>query len=251
MTRTLMIAMGAACVALWFPSAANAADDDQPLDLRKIALTASRSVKTRKVRRGIIPPEYGIKSRDDDFAKDDKLDIVTIKVKVANKTGQDLEGLRVVCEFYGRDVSVRKKSAGPIGAEELAVSFDAKGVFTCEFQTHTLYDRTKDEVSLNANGTKANTSLTLPPHGISFFGYKITLLSKDGDVIKETMWPSSLSSLKLDPKILERELPTCLKCGGGTLEDCVSPSKNPPGEADDNKPGDSLRKGMKGLKGLM
>ncbi len=249
MKKTLIIALGVLCSA-WIPCVA-IADDNQLLDFKKITLTASRNVKTRKIRKGVIPPEYGISNRDDDFAKDDKLDIVTIKVLVANKTGKDVEGLHVRCEFYGRDVSMRKKEVGPVGTEEIKVSFNAKGVFNCEFRKYMLYDRSQDTVSVGDRVGSGKTSVSLPAHGVSFFGYKITLLSKDGTVIKTLSWPSNISTLKLVSNILERELPTCLGSGGGTLEDCVSPSKNPPGEDGDANPSKTLHKGMKGLNGLM
>lgn len=233
MVRALMIAMGTICAAAWFPSTASAADNDQPLDVKKITLVASRSVKARKIRKGVIPPEYGITYHPEDYSKDDKLDIVIIKITVANKTGKQLEDLRVICEFYGWDVASklkrRKKLIGPIGAEEAKVSFNAKNVFTCEFHKYTLYDKTQDVFTLGNPGQRI--TMSVPPYGISFFGYKVSLLSKDGNVIKEVLWPSKLSSIKLDLGPLNDHH----FMYNGTLEDCVSPSKNPPQKANEKK----------------
>ena len=199
---------------------------------RKIALAASRSVKSRKVRQGVIPPEYGIHSRNDDFSKDDRLNIVVIKVKVSNKTGKMLDGFRLVCEFYGRNAGLRKKVVGPIGAEEMDVKFDAKGSFQCEFTKYTLYDKNGDEYELARASNQGDRVPTdeLPPHGVVFFGYKVTLFDSENRVVKEVSWPSNLNKLDMDKRLLEWDVPKPRvgNVGGGTLADFVSPSKNPP-----------------------
>jgi len=218
-------------------------------DKRKVALTASRSVKTRKVRKGVIPPEYGIHSRDDDFSKDDKMDLALIKVKVVNKTGKKLDGFRLVCEFYGRNVGIRKKIVGPIGAEEVAVEFDAKGVFQCELKKYTLFDRNEDEYEV---GKRTNMGDKLPTyqlqaHGVMFYGYKVTLFDGEDNVVKEVLWPSSLKKIDLDDRLLEWEVPKppMTNVGGGTLDDFVSPSKNPPGSVEKKKNEDDAKDGKK------
>jgi len=213
------------------------AEGDAPpaYEKRKISLTAKRSVKTRKVRKGVIPPAYGIKSRDDDFSKDDKLDIAVIKVLVANKTGQELGGFRLICEFYGRNAGIKKKIIGPIGAEEAAVAFDSKGKFECEFKKYTLFDRNEDEYEV---GKRTSTSDRLPTfqisaHGVMFAGYKVTLLDGDDNVVKEVFWPSNITKIDLDERLLDWDVPKpprLSNVGGGKLVDFVSPSKNPPGE---------------------
>jgi hypothetical protein len=229
-------------------------DGDAPvIDAKRVSLTANRKAKTRKIRNGTIPPEYGIKTRNDDFAKDDKIDIIVIKVAVANKTGKPVKGLRVVCEFFGRNAGIRKKDIGPIGAEEALVRFNAKGKFEFEFKKYTLFDRTEDEFEY---GQRTNTSQRLPvyqvaPRGVMFYGYKVTLY--DGDrVLKEAYWPSSIPKLDMDDRLLDWEVPkpTGLNAGGGTLEEFVSPSKNPPGspkgEGEDGKKTDGKADKKKG-----
>ena len=229
---SLWTALGVAC------AAALAFNDlfaeDQLIDPKKITLTATRSVKARKIRKGVIPPEYGIENPVNDVAQDDKLDIVTIKVKVLNKTKKPLEGLKLICEFYGYKVGIGRKAVGKIGAEEAEVSFNAKGVFTCEFHKYTLYDKTKDVINMTTPDGASTPAKIIPPHGVAFFGYKVSLVSPSGRVLKTVSWPSKLPSMKVKDDFMDSGY--------------VSPSKNPPGgEEGDNDGGGALDKGLKGL----
>jgi hypothetical protein len=203
-----------------------------PLDDKKISLMAKKKTKTRKVKNGMIPPEYGLKPRNDDFGKDDRIDIVSVKISVVNKTGRKVDGLRVVCEFFGRNAGVRKKNIGPIGAEEALVRFNEKGKFDVEFKKYTLFDRTEDEFEF---GRRSGPNQSLPvyqvaPRGIMFYGYKVTLYHGDR-VLKEAHWPSSVIKCDMDDRLLEWDVPkpTGLNIGGGKLDEFVSLSKNPPG----------------------
>ena len=134
-----------------------------------------------------------------DYSHDDRSDNVRLTITVENRNQVSVNNYTIIVEIYAKsavekrpfpfvfknftlripEIESRKKYVKELGKDE-------------ETQIRMIYDKSKDTYAKTYGNT--TTTLTTPPFGRYFYGYRVTLLDPTKQVVQTVLWPSSLKS---------------------------------------------------------
>ena len=171
-------------------------DAQSEINPKLLKLSVKKICQTTKIRSKDPFPksEVGI-----DYSHDDKSDNVRLTITVENRNKVSVNNYTITVEIYAK--SAVEKRPSPFVYKDFTIlipEIESRKKYVKELgkdeetQIRMVYDKSKDTYVKTYRST--TTTFTTPPFGRYFYGYKVTLLNQNKQVVQTVLWPSSLKS---------------------------------------------------------